>query len=326
MRIVLQKAAANLRIAMHWGLLAAAVLFLAPSGCGNRPGSEPTDRRVTVSVPPLIEIVRGLVAPDVQVESIVPPGRTVHGFEPTPSDVASMGRSSVVVLVGAGLEGGWGEAFRRTARIGDRVVVLADLLGLEEEGHAHEHHDHDHEHEHCHSHGPVDPHVWLDPALTRAWAQALWEALPEDLRADESRREALLARIEAVHERYKSTLEPHRGSVLVTHHNAFGRIADRYGLEIAEVVMPIETAEPTPAQIARVSQAVRERNVDAVLSEPQFDVRIVRRIARAAGAPVATVDPLGADWFAMMEANLDAIDRVLAGPRDRETEAAATSP
>lgn len=303
------------------GVCLAALLGLLVPACGRSDGRAERragPMRVVVTLAPLAGLVRPLLPTDAEVTILVPPGRSEHGYEPTVSDAAALADADLAVLVGMGLEGPVDSYLRRYPRPYRHEARLGVLLGLEDPHGLHHHDDHDHEHgdgtdRHGHAHGPVDPHVWLDPVLVR-------DALPEIARLVEAslskvdpaegarvqeRLASLLARVEATDRAYRETLAPVAGRSIVTHHAAFGRLAERYGLRVVEVVRPMEGAEPAPAQIAAVIEAIRREDVRAIFVEPQFDRRGAELIAKQAGVAVGTLDPLGeGDWFEMMGANL----------------------
>lgn len=281
----------------------------------KRPTRVPGPMRVVVTIPPLEGLIRPLLPADATVKVLIPPGRSEHGYEPTLSDTAALAEADVVVLVGMGLEGAVDTYLRRRPQPFRHEARLGVILGLEDShgGHGHDDHahdDHDHDHDHAHA---IDPHVWLDPIMMK-------QALPEIARLIEvSMNEAgimegagvseklatLEARIDEVHARYTAELAPLTNRSIVTHHAAFGRLAERYNLRVAEVIRPIEGAEPTPARLAAALEAIERENVPAIFIEPQFDRRGAELLAQRAGVKLGQLDPLGSgDWFAMMEANL----------------------
>lgn len=304
----------------------------------KRPTRAPGPMRVVVTIPPLEGLIRPLLPADATVKVLIPPGRSEHGYEPTLSDTAALAEADVVVLVGMGLEGAVDTYLRRRPQPFRHEARLGVILGLEDahgghghddhahDPHAHDDHDHDHDHaghdhDHDHAHA-IDPHVWLDPIMMK-------QALPEIARLIEvSMSEAgimegagvseklatLEARIDEVHARYTSELAPLTNRSIVTHHAAFGRLAERYNLRVAEVIRPIEGAEPTPARLAAALGAIERENVPAIFIEPQFDRRGAELLAQRAGVKLGQLDPLGSgDWFAMMEANLQELVDKLGG-------------
>lgn len=307
------------------GLLAAGLLFvgLAAVGCeGPEPARAPGPLRVVVTIPPLQGLAKALAPADAEVVCLLPPGRSEHGYELTPSDMAALQRADVIVLVGLGLEPKVESFLRAHPSGGRRVVEFAEAVGLEgaHGGHDHAHHDHgDHDHD-GHDHGPVDPHLWLDPALVTELvpeiARSIREvgALSESERAAVGEREAaLLERMREAEARWQDRLRPVAGRSIVTHHAAWGRLADRYGLEVAAVIRPTEAQEPSPGQIEAAVRAIRERGARAVFVEPQFSAAVAERIAGQAGVAVGTLDPLGdGDWFAMMSRNVETLATLLA--------------
>lgn len=289
------------------------VLTLLVTGACTRqePPRTPGPMRIVVSIAPLTGLVSALAPPDASIRTLVPPGRSLHGYELSPADVAALGAADLVVYVGLGLDPA-AEAFLRAHPSGRRrALSFAQAVDVRAEPHVHT--DEPHEH-----HGP-DPHLWLDPELVGRLIPALAGALDEVARAIaqpieglDSRALALMDRVAEVDAEYRTRLEPFRGASIVTHHNAYARVADRYGLKIAAVIRPIEGEEPTPGQIDAAVRAIRSRGARAVFVEPQFNPAAAERIAAAAGVPLGRLDPEGAtDWFALMRANLDALVRIL---------------
>jgi zinc transport system substrate-binding protein len=281
------------------------------------PGPRPLS--VVVSIPPLVGLVKPLLTQGGEVRTLIPAGHSEHGFEFTAADLRALTGADVVVYIGLGLEPAL-ETFlsthpsphRRIVRFAsllpDGELAATDLQGGE--GHS--------------GAAAADPHLWLDPHLcqplvieTKAAIQASYRdrapLSPVALRDSEHAAESQIARLRQLDEYARTTLAPFRGRALVTHHRAWERLADRYGLTIAAVIRPIETGEPTPGAITGAIDAIRDRHVTAIFVEPQFSRAAADRIAQATGVRVATIDPLGdGDYFATMRANIDAIAGALA--------------
>jgi zinc transport system substrate-binding protein len=304
----------------------AAVVVGAGARCQTaRAGESPL--KVVVTVAPLKGLVEPLLPEGSSVTVLMQPGKSEHGYEFTPADMAAVAKADVFVYVGLGLEG----RLERTVNQmrGHRVVCFADAVGIEaaakdphgEKEHAPEHAKDDHDHEHA-----VDPHLWLDPSLSEKLVDAVAKAVFEaqvakrdpkstglEAQEVESKRvlaaaSALKEQVRAVDAEWKQRLAPLKGRAVVTHHNAFSRPAERYGFRVAAVIREFETSEPSPGDIAKVVEAVRKEHVKTIFVEPQFSSAAADRIAERAGVKVGHLDPLGdGDWFEMMKSNLDAL-------------------
>lgn len=295
------------------GSLAAALAGCSRSGAGGDPGAV-----VLVEVAPLVSLVRPLVGEGVEVRSIVPAGTSPHGYQMTPSDARRLRDASLVIVVGPVLEP---SITRAVGRLADpsRVFRVSDAVGIEagDAEHTHDHHHHGDDHEDCAHHG-VDPHLWLDPELMDTMLAALPGVLGErGLAAEdaEARAAAVRAEVRAVADAYRDRLSAFSGRAIITHHDAFRRVADRYGIVIAQVIRPVAAVEPTPGDLSRVREAAAAYGVGAVFVEPQFPDGLPRRIASQLGLEVHTLDPESSDdWLGMMRSNLDSLVAGLSAP------------
>ncbi len=313
-------------------------LLLVPAGCSG--GSEAGDEdvpRVVVSLAPLSGLVRSVLGEDVPVVVLIPPGVSPHAWEARPSDLALLRRADLVVLNGGGVERGLADMVRASERDGRTVIVLADLAGpagqgthvqddgdAHDESHAHDDghghddasgHDDGHGHEDAHAggggvhdHGDhSEPHLWLDFDAVRELVRRIgaWGGVD----ASEA-----LGRIDEIEQEYRDRLSPFRGAAVITDHRAWDGLLGRFGIEVAGVLRAGEHGELPPGRLAQVVEQVRSEGVRAVLVEVQFSAREGERIAEAAQVGVGRLDPIGGeDWFAMMRANLEAIERALQG-------------
>lgn len=299
-----------------WGILAG-LPGCSRSGSGD--AEEGLDRVVLVEVSPLVSLVRPLVAEGVEVRSIVPPGSSPHGYQLTPADARAMARASMVVMVGPVLEPAITRAVARQVDP-ERVFSVGRALGMETgDGHDHSGHDHgDDAHTHCDHEPGSDPHLWLDPELMAAMMEVLPGALAvHGLAAEDAPARAATVRDEAlaINSEYRERLAGFSGRAIITHHDAFRRVADRYGIVIAQVVRPVATVEPTPGDLTRVRDAVHEYGVGAIFVEPQFPDALPRRIAALLGLQVHALNPESSeDWAGMMRSNLDALVAGLSAP------------
>lgn len=290
----------------------------APSSASARTVERAAEPEILVTVPPLKGLVEMVAPAGVRVRALMAPGRSEHGYEFTPADLAAMARADLVVYVGLGLE-------PAVAKLAEQrslpAINFADAVGIKGEPIPD---DHVHTEACDHGHG-ADPHLWLDPVLVeqllptlsarvRAALEARGPISPATLAELDERLASARARVKAIDGAYRAELANLPSRAIVTHHAAWGRLAERYNLTVAEVLRPVETAEPDAARVAQVASALRERKAPVIFVEPQFSQESARRVAEAAGVGVAVLDPLGSgDWEAMMRANLRALVQGLGG-------------
>ena len=131
------------------GILMAALTLAAATSCKR---SEPVEARprVAVSIFPIYDLARRIAGDRFDVMLVLPPGRSEHGYDPTPKEIARLEGAELGIAVGAGLDA-WVEKFLGGTRI-VRIAELVPTLPIDRER----------------DRGAPDPHVWLDPVRMRA--------------------------------------------------------------------------------------------------------------------------------------------------------------
>jgi zinc transport system substrate-binding protein len=166
---------------------------------------------------------------------------------------------------------------------------------------------------------PHDPHVWLDPVRYRAVVVAVAESLaaadPANARRYRANAERFGARLTALDQEYASGLARCASRTIVTAHEAFGWLADRYRLRQVAIAGIDPESEPTPDRIAELADLAARRGVTTVFTEELVSPRVARTVAREAGGlRTSVLDPLeglsdrriaaGDDYVRVMERNL----------------------
>ena len=307
-------------------------LLLVFSSATSAPAPEPAPAaaplkeplKIVVTIPPLVGIVKSIAPEGSTITGLMAPGQSEHGYEFRPSDLNNLAQADVAVLVGLGLEPAVQSFLTKQSSPNRQVVNLGLALNLEKPGEPAKPHTHDHDHDdHDHDEHALDVHIWLDPILVNQSLPQIADALKKSAAqhgdtgpiasAIDARLAATQARIKDLDEHIRAQLAPFKGQAIVTHHAAFARFAARYGLTIAQVIRPFESAEPTPAQMMQVLDAIKAQHVRVIFVEPQFNAKIAQHIADSAHVRLGTLDPLGdGDWFALMQHNADALAKGLA--------------
>jgi zinc transport system substrate-binding protein len=136
--------------------IAAAVTSLVLCAACGGSDDAPAERKVAVSIFPIYDIARRVAGDRLEVVLVLPPGRSEHGYEPTPREMAAVSGSSAGFVVGLEMDP-WAERIIRSAAGSDvRIVELGEALdprrpseveiGEDIVEHAHEHAAEEREH------------------------------------------------------------------------------------------------------------------------------------------------------------------------------------
>ncbi|MCU0307420.1 MAG: zinc ABC transporter substrate-binding protein [Thermoleophilia bacterium] len=256
---------------------ALAIIAFALAGCGGgddsgAPGAErPVRALATFSI--LGDMVRLVGGDRVEVTTLVGADGDAHVFEPSPRDGVALARADVIVENGLGFEPWLDELVRSAGARGERVVATAGVtprrIGRE-----------------------LDPHAWQDVrnamAMTRAVRDGLARVDPDGAAGYRSRAAGLLAELRDLDREVAAQIAaiPPERRRLVTDHDAFGYLADRYGLEVIGTVVgsgTTEGAEPSAGDLARLVRRIRDAGVPTVFAENIINPATTREVARAAG-------------------------------------------
>ncbi|WP_201294807.1 metal ABC transporter substrate-binding protein [Nocardiopsis sp. FR4] len=301
-----------------------------------------TDLTVVTGVYPLEWLAREVGGERVSVTQLTEPGTEPHDLELTGRQVAEVSESDIAFYVG-GLQPAVDQAVEQEAA--ESALDVADIVELrpvdeaedehaeEEHGHADEHADgaahseeggEEHAEEEEHDHGEYDPHFWLDVDLMAQVAQALGDRMAEvhpGGAEDYARNvEAVTAELEAIGQEYDEGLASCEHDEVVVGHTAFSYLTRAYGLEQIGVSGVDPDSEPSPAQIAAITDTVREHDISTVFTEPLMPASTAETIAAETGARVEVLDPLegvtenspGDDYPSVMRGNLEALTTALA--------------
>lgn len=314
------------------GALSIAALLAA---CGSESErSEDNGASVVATTAILGDVVGAMAGDCATVEILMPVGTDPHDFEPSARQAAELRTADVVFAWGLGLEETLEGPLDSAADDGVSVVTVSDAVEpLPFGGHAEEEpEEHPGEDPEEEEHGSWDPHVWQDPVrmveIVDVIADALVDKAGCDLDDIEASVEAYRAELEVLHDElaaaYGALAEERR--VLVTNHDAFGYLADRYDLEVVGTVIPSGStlAEPSAAELAELAEVIRDRDVPAIFAETTDATSLADALAAEVGGEVEVVelfsDSLGdtgsgaETYLEMMGTNAERIMAALGDP------------
>ncbi len=290
------------------GLLAVLPLVTLLAACGD--GGQADGTRVVASFYPFAYVAEQVGGAHVNVENLTSPGGEPHDIELKPQQVAEVQTADLVVYQ-HGFQPAVDEAVYQADRPADEVLDVAEVVEQDEEG--------GHDEEHGHEHGEADPHTWLDPramvTVTNEVAQRLSGTDAEHADAFAANAERLVGELEQLDADFEAGLETCRSRTIVTSHAAFHYLAERYDLTQVPIAGIDPSNEPSPSQLADISDLVDREGITTIFTEELVSPAIADTVARETGATTATLDPvegLGDDtrdetYLTLMRRNLDAI-------------------
>ncbi len=270
-------------------------LSILTGGCTSSASSPQSGKtEVVAAFYPLAFAASQIGGDRVEVTNLTPPGAEPHELEVTPSDLERIRSAELVLLLGHGFQAQVEDA----AGSGPEIMRLLDLPGLR-------------------LFGNDDPHVWLDPLRYSLIVERIGQALGVKPAA-----RRLVAKLKALDAEYRQRLASCARREIVTSHEAFGYLAERYGLEQIGVMGLSPEAEPTPRDLERTVALVRKTGATTVFSETLVSPRIAQTVARETGVKVAVLNPIegltaseergGEDYFSLMRSNLRKLRTALA--------------
>lgn len=148
--------------------------------------------------------------------------------------------------------------------------------------------------DHAHHHEGINPHLWVSPRLNAMLAQNIARALgalvPEAAPHFQRNAEEYAARMERLLAEMRAAVEALPNRRIVQPHGVFDYLARDLGLEIVASTQP-HGLEPSAAEMLRLLDVIRQSNVAAIVTEPQYSPRVGRTLAAEAGIPVVMLDP-----------------------------------
>ncbi|SER34394.1 anchored repeat ABC transporter, substrate-binding protein [Lentzea xinjiangensis] len=171
-----------------------------------------------------------------------------------------------------------------------------------------------------HVHGEIDPHLWQNVRNAMAYTQVIRDTLiaedPEGAREYRRNTEAYLAELDALDRYVRARIDeiPAARRHLITTHDAFGYLAQAYGMSIAGFVTPNPATEPSLADRRKLTETIRNLAVPAVFLEPNLAARssTLTQVAEEQGIRVCpiygdTFDGEVTTYVRMMRFNADSL-------------------
>jgi zinc transport system substrate-binding protein len=239
---------------------------------------------IVVSIAPIYNITRAIAGDKADILLLVPPGASEHTYSPKPSQVISLAKADMFIIMGAGMEFYAEKMINATDNKNLEVIRLTDgiklIAGADEDEKKF-----------------GNPHIWLDPVLAEGMAEKIKDAL---ILKDPADRDYFTANTRVFEYKLKNMsasiakeVKKFRIKELVSFHPAWVYFEKRYGLKEVGVIELTPGMEPSLEEIENIVKQIKKYRINTIFAEPQLPRKAADVIAAEAGIKVLILDPLG---------------------------------
>jgi zinc/manganese transport system substrate-binding protein len=264
----------------------AAAALMVMTGAGTASARQ---LNVVATTPDLAAIAREIGGDAVVVVALAKPTEDPHFVDAKPSHIVTLHRADVLIEGGADLEIGWLPPLLESAR-NDKIapgapgrIVASQGIRLLEVPSTLDRSKGD-------VHALGNPHFLIDPLNVRIIAGEIAahfaEVNPASAGLFQANLKTFDARLDAKTADWQKQLEPYRGAKIVTYHNDFVYLAERFNLVIVATLEPKPGISPSPAHLTEVIEKMKAEKARVILVQPYQNRKTAEAVARQTGAVV----------------------------------------
>ncbi len=322
-------------------ILLVLLLTLFTAACGNQEATSTEENntiQIYTTVYPLQYFAERIGGDAVNVASIYPAGANEHTFEPTQKDMIALADADLFFYIGLGLEGFVENAKKTLAGENVKLVAAVDSVSddllMTSDHDDHEEVATEEEHEEVvleetghegHDHGETDPHVWISPKISQSLAlsikDSLIEAAPDQKELFEQNYDVLVEELQQLDTDFDEMAHAATNKTFFVSHEAFGYIANTYGLEQIAIAGLNSQNEPSQKELTAIIKLAKEHEIEYILFEQNISSKLTEVIQQEVGAKSLVLHNLGVlsqedidnneTYFTLMNKNLETLKTVL---------------
>ena len=239
--------------------------------------------KIVATLPILKEFAEQIGREHVEVRTLITGLESEHSYSPKPSDLKALGEARLLLEIGLGLEVWVNGLIKNAGNSALRIVTTSEGVGLIRD-HA------------SNTTSGGNPHIWLDPENAKVMVRHIADAL---IAADPAHKDAYLAnladylrRLDQVQTDLVERVASLRDRRIVTHHPAWPYFARRFGFQIEGDILQQMGMEPSSMHLAEIAKRIKSGKIKVIVSEPQFNQKVVQALADETGARIVVLSPL----------------------------------
>ena len=294
-------------------------ICLLISGCGGRAQSE--KMLITATNFAEYDFARAVAGDKCEIKMLIPPGRDMHSFEPTATDILSIENSSLFLYVGGESDSFVDKILHSINNEKLSVLKMSDFVCLTGEEH---HHEEGHHHAHNENY---DEHIWLSPDNAVKMITAIKNELsridPENSDYYNENAQKYCAEIETLATETEKVIGSSRvKTIVVADRNPYKYFTEYYGITAtAAFAACSEDTDADLATVIRLIEAVRENSLSAVFVTEMPSYDLANTVKDNTGAEILVLHSYhnvssedfysGITYIELMEQNKNSLERGL---------------
>lgn len=276
-------------------ILGIVVLFV---GCAPIETTDQENALIVVGIAPMKEWVETIAGDTVRVRVMIPSGNSPANYEPTTRQLLELEKMDRYFAIGVGaetdgfLERLYPDGDERVIRLYEEVAkVYPDRLMSS--------HDHEEGEVETPTSEGRDPHIWLSIPRTKVMIERITEELivinPGEEETYRAHADEYLLSLEELDQDLKSRFSVAANRQFLLFHPSLGYFAEQYNLEM--IVIEEDGKSATPSHLMDVIDEAKEKGVQTVFYQEEFDENQARTIAEELDGELVSLSILDENYL-----------------------------
>lgn len=321
-----------------FGILIGSIIVSTLCSCSSQKQdqSKADTLKILCTTFPIYQITRNIArnVKNISIELMIPANfGCPHDYTLKPQDMQKLVRAHILVMNGLGLEEFSGVPIKKANKniyIIDSSAGIKNILFGETQcgkscNHAHHNHGHKEEHKHeeeckhkktCNHKKEgqkyANPHLFASPHMVKFITLNIANHLAkkDKKNAEQYKKNALIytKKMEKLEKEFEKAVKILKNRKIIAQHGIFDYLARDFGLTIVKTIQTIGGQDPSASEILELISMIKISGAGAIFSEPQYEDKVAKTLAKETGIPLAKLDPVanGPD-----DAKLDYYEKIM---------------
>ena len=266
--------------------------------------SSKAEIQVVTSIKPLHSLASMIMQGVGEPKLIVDGNTSPHNFSLKPSHAKILQTADIVFWIGEDIETFLEKSLSSLSKKAKVIELMQisqikklkfrekNIFEVSHDDHGHKKHD-----DHGHAHGEFDPHIWLDPMNAKI---ILKEMTKELILLDKKNASKYKANLRNAHIKIDKLVmdinfKINKSAKYIVFHDAYQYFENRFGLKTLGALTVNTDILPGAEQLKNIRNLIKKEKAKCIFSEPQFNPKIIKAIAKDTNIKTGVFDPLGAD-------------------------------